>query len=415
MTGTGGVGGGAGGSVGGGNGGTGGVQPVTINLGAGGVSATAGGFGMGGGIGTGGLRGSGGLSSAGGSLATGGAPSPPTTECSAGRCMVTLASGRENIWKGMALDSASVYWTEHRGGIPFFPRTGGGRVMKVPVAGGTPAVLASNQDFPSSIRVNAGSVDWTTWSLGLSGEMSSSGFAGVTRASLDGSNASAVASAETYPGYGGSYSTYGDIAVDATSVYWLYQGTSTNDYVDGAILRVSLDDGSMTTLASDQWLPSCIAVDANNVYWVGRDSTSGNSAQRCLSKVALTGGSTTTLVAGQSAVHAIAVDATSVYWTNNVDGTVMKVALGGGAPVALASGQAGPAEIAVDAASVYWTNSDNGTVMKVPLGGGATTTLATGQPSPQGIAVDATSVYWTTAGTAEGGYLDGSVMKLTPK
>ncbi len=51
---------------------------------------------------------------------------------------------------------------------------------------------------------------------------------------------------------------------------------------------------------------------------------------------------------------------------------------------------------------------DDRTVMKVPIGGGPATTLASGQNNPRGIAVDRSSVYWVN-------YVDGSVMKLTPK
>jgi sugar lactone lactonase YvrE len=61
----------------------------------------------------------------------------------------TLASGQSTP-NGIALDTASVYWTN----------SGDGTVMKVPLGGGTPATLASGQSSAGSIAVDATSVYW---------------------------------------------------------------------------------------------------------------------------------------------------------------------------------------------------------------------------------------------------------------
>jgi hypothetical protein len=384
-------------------GGTGGLQPVTISLGAGGSSAT------GGLLGTGGVPGLGGSAASGGAVSTGGSGSAPTTLCTADRCLVTLASGRERIWPGIAVDGASVYWTEHDGTIPMFS-SDDGRVMKVPSEGGATVLLASGQYFPSYIRVDSTSVYWTTWNMGNRGEMFMQSCASIATVPLAGGRISALAYVDL------AYETrqYGDIAVNATSVYWVYQGRWDNDYVDGAILRVSLADGSTTTLASAQWRPYQIAVDGSSVYWVNAGSAKLTGGGTSLMRMPLGGGAITTLDASASGRGGIVLSGTHVYWTSG-DGTVMRMPLEGGAPVTLASGQPDPADIAVDAASVYWTNRGDGTVMKSPLEGGTPTTLASGQPWPQALAVDATSVYWTTLGTVDNDYRDGTVMKLTPK
>jgi hypothetical protein len=179
---------GSGGSAGvsarGGSVGTGGLQPVTISLGLGGRAGTAG------------VRSFGGSSSSGGTISTGGARSTSTTECTDGRCLITLASGRERIWLGIAVDDANVYWIEQPGWWPMFPGTIDGRVMKVPVNGGTPTLLASGQDFPSSIRVNATGVYWTTWYPGCE-EPYVPGSASVMRAPPDGSKTGTVTSPST--------------------------------------------------------------------------------------------------------------------------------------------------------------------------------------------------------------------------
>ena len=82
-------------------------------------------------------------------------------------------------------------------------------------------------------------------------------------------------------------------------------------------------------------------------------------------KVAIDGGAPTILASGQSSPTRIAVDATSVYWTNSVNGMVMKVPLDGGTPTTLASNQEIPYGIAVDATSVYWANRGGGGVMRL--------------------------------------------------
>jgi sugar lactone lactonase YvrE len=58
---------------------------------------------------------------------------------------------------GFATDATSVYWTEGTGGLPF-----DSRVMKVPLAGGTPTVLASGQDYPEGIAIDGSNVYWST-------------------------------------------------------------------------------------------------------------------------------------------------------------------------------------------------------------------------------------------------------------
>jgi hypothetical protein len=134
-------------------------------------------------------------------------------------------------------------------------------------------------------------------------------------------------------------------------------------------------------------------------------------------KVPLDGGAPTTLASGQTAPTGTALDGTSVYWVNNdssegssPNGAVKKVSKSGGAPTTLASGLLTiQSMIAVDATSVYWTGEG---VFMVPVDGGAPTTLWAGD-SYAGVAVDATSVYWTTGGAEPGNV--GTIMKRTPR
>ena len=293
-------------------------------------------------------------------------------------CLATLASGQDQPG-GIAVDATSVYWTTNYSNVV-------GTVMKVPIGGGTPTTLASGQDYPGPIAVDATSVYWNNY-VGT-----------VMKVPIGGGTPTTLAS-----GPGGN--PPGTLVVDATNVYWLTAGGT-------ALLKVPLGGGTPTTLATPassggDYTGGAIAVDATSVYW-----TQSNAVM----KVPIGGGTPTTLASGRELPAAIAVDATSVYWTEFStvqSGTVMKMPLGGGTPITLASGQRQPSGIAVDATSVYWTDAGSGTVMKVPLGGGTPIMLASGQQGPAPITVAATSVYWLNPGNLGSG-IYGTVVELAP-
>ena len=113
--------------------------------------------------------------------------------CCAGRCLVTLASGPAP-WR-IAIDSASVYWTDWAGGT----------VVKVPLGGGAPTTLATGQTHPYAITVDATNVYWTN------------GDSSVMKLPLAGGSATPLASGQK----GGPYA----VAVDGTGVYWISLAT----------------------------------------------------------------------------------------------------------------------------------------------------------------------------------------------
>lgn len=200
----------------------------------------------------------------------------------------------------------------------------------MPLAGGSPTSLATGQDEPGVIVVDANNAYWSTassvWKVGLGGGAPVTLTSGLQ---------------------------YQSLAVDATS---LYVGAA------GEVERVPLAGGTPVVLAAMQRNVFTMVSDATSVYWTTANSDS-------VMKLTLADGHLVQLYSNPSGacVYGIAIDATSVYFTVD-DGTVRKVPLGGGPPVTLASCRSHPLAIAVDATSVYWTETagdGTGSVMKV--------------------------------------------------
>ena len=107
----------------------------------------------------------------------------------------------------------------------------------------------------------------------------------------------------------------GPVVVDSTSVYYSSYGFGST--VEGAVMKVPIAGGTVTTLASGLGEAISIAVDSSNVYW-------GDYYENNIVKIPTGGGAMTTLVSKMSVPEQIAVDSTSLYWTN-AGSTVMKL------------------------------------------------------------------------------------------
>jgi hypothetical protein len=286
-----------------------------------------------------------------------------------------ISTGESNP-VSIAVDANNVYWTDEYGGGPR-----GFAVVKAPLAGGSPTVLAVGQ-APSGLVVDDTYVYWTDQLAGTVTKTPISGGTSITLASGD------VAGQPLQPS---------GIAQDAGNLYF----ESPYGPTQGLILSVPKTGGSPTIIASGQPYPNWgIAVDATSVYWVN-NGTNPLYADSAVMKAPLMGGGAPIALATYPFVYApngLALDGENVYWTNS-NGTVMKVPKDGGCPELLANAFI-PWGIAVDQTHVYWTNEGydgTGTVMKVPIGGGCAAGLAAGG-NLLGIALTAGDVYWVDQG-----------------
>ena len=312
----------------------------------------------------------------------GGSSGSITIATCAGEC-VEVVAGFSNL---VTIDSANLYVGASAG------------ITRVPLGGGPATSLTALTRLPIAMVVDASALYWADAAEGT-----------IMRVPLSGGTPATIAS--------GLVDARG-IAVDATSVYWVL--------ADGSVSAAPIGGGDVRSLAPAREVSSSsglyganIAVDASNVYWTYVGTSQANYSDGAVLEVPLAGGSTTVIMPNAAYPTTIAVDAANVYWLTSEG--VVRAPVAGGTPVSGVRTTDPAISMAIDAANVYLANlgSDptvaGGSVSAVPLVGGDVVTLATGLAFPSSIAVDATSVYVANEGTPAGRYMDGGVLKLTPK
>jgi CUB/sushi domain-containing protein len=208
-----------------------------------------------------------------------------------GGSVTTFASGYNNAaW--VFSNGTSVFWN-NTGTSPSFSDS---MLMKSPVGGGSATPLASGAVI-GSFAVESSYVYYIQRTPGVAGSGK------IMKVAVAGGTSTPLASSQPGP-----YA----IATDGSSVYW----TNAEDHT---LAKTSTSGGAVTPLATSvlEW---GVATDGSYVYYA--TSTSPNA----MMKVPVNGGSSTLLASGQSSPVFIKVDSTSLYWTNEADpGQVMKV------------------------------------------------------------------------------------------
>ena len=149
---------------------------------------------------------------------------------------------------GIAVDTSSVYWTTESS------------LLKLPLGGGSTTTLSTSFGSPKGVTTDGKNVYWVTQppTGGYSGN--GGGLGKVMKVPVSGGTATTL--------HSGTYRPLA-IAADADSAYWVNAATGATE---GSVMKVALGGGPPVKLACGQ-KPTAIAVDATSVYWTNSDGT----------------------------------------------------------------------------------------------------------------------------------------------
>lgn len=155
--------------------------------------------------------------------------------------------------QNLATDAAFLYWTDYTAGTVDKVALG---ASPLPAA---PTVIASGETTPLAPYVTATDIYWIQ-----------PGEPGAVRHASLASPAAATLGTATIPNPVG-------VVVDGSSAWVLAQGTSANNWADGAVYRIPLAGGAPLAVAQGLHQPTSIAMDAGHVYWTENNTTTGGT------------------------------------------------------------------------------------------------------------------------------------------
>jgi hypothetical protein len=303
------------------------------------------------------------------------------TSCSGGVCQLIgngcdAGAGQVGDNACLTIDGTNVYW-----GSGF---NTGGTVWSVPIAGGCPSMLVTNQQAPHGMASDGTNLFYANEGTNNGGNGS------IQRIPIAGGTPTPIATGQAFPT---------DVAVDATNVYWVNSG-------DGSVWKSDKATPNPINLVTGAGNGHAVhlRVDATNVYYT--DHTSG-----FVYRVPIAGGTAVQMTTQVNGVGYLALDSQNVYYgannaTNNSE--VLSVALN--------ASQATPSPIVsklpyingveTDGTSLWYAEQSNinpyqantGEIHRATVGGQNDTILASKQNGANCIAVDSKSVYWINAG-----------------
>lgn len=318
------------------------------------------------------------------------------TVCLNGSCTAGSCSGVTEIARGyrdasfLAVYRDEIYWTAGD--------DANGSVLKVSIHGGPVTRLASMQNAPYGIAVNAHGVFWANLNASR-----------IMRVDHDGKE-------EPRRVVNSDHATLGVVA-DEADVFWAQRAGGIGVPGNGSLIgRIRMPDGEPESsfLRDNTVSPHLLALDQDYVYWV--DRRNGGRVNRTSRQ---DGGSTTVVAEDQSFPYAVAVDRGHVYWTNNPspsESAVMRAPKDGPrkpTPVWVPSEKDNvrnqlPNSIAVDDEDpyVYWTDQGSARVWRKRKDGSGNQQELYRGGVPRGIVLHGDFVYWVNATS------DGAVLKL---
>jgi hypothetical protein len=178
-----------------------------------------------------------------------------TSACSNGKCSTpptvvlaapTPAAGADGGAAScgplrLAVAGTTLYWTD----------TLKGTVNSIPVAGGSPTVIASAQAAPTQLQVAGGNVFWL-----VSGEKK------IMKAAVGAGTPTLVAAAPATDAQVGGFA----VTADGLTVYFSSSKADATTHPRGTISKVAAAGGAITVLAAqDHGVPAAVAVDGTTV------------------------------------------------------------------------------------------------------------------------------------------------------
>lgn len=214
-----------------------------------------------------------------------------------------------------------------------------GQILAASREGGSPRILASKQDVPLRLALDAQRVYWTNWS-----SCGSCAQGSVNSVALQGGGMpTAIATKQDHPN---------GIAVDSLNVYWVTAG--------GNVMQAPLIGGAPNVLAAGLSNPFFVTVDATTVYWTLPTTVMSCPILGCNKRP-------TSIATGLKAPNVVVGDGDALYFSDWDAGSVMKLVKGQREPRVIARGLDRPDVVVLSATDVYWhTAGPEGAIMRAP-------------------------------------------------